>query len=469
MAKSKMHKLNQSMNEIVKIALYIRVSTDRQAEEGYSIDVQKERLIAFTKTLDGNVSYELYIDDGFSGATLDRPAIQRLILDARSKAITHVCVYKLDRLSRSQKDTLHLIEDIFLPNNIAFISIQESFNTATAFGRAVVGILSVFAQLERENIYERTRSGMQKRVEAGYWPGGGGVPFGYDYDLEKGILVPNSDADTVRQLYDLYIKGHSLQSIANMLGLKYEKLAAQILLRKTNIGIIEYNGVEYQGQHEPIVPREVFEKAVALHAQRSEKRLVSKTKHLLTGLVYCGVCGAKMRYQKWGNAGYKLVCYSQQISKPYLIKDPDCNNETVWAEAIENAVISDLMDMTAEEINSDGTEGAPISLEETLQKKKSSLEAKLKRLYDLYAEAGNRILLESINELTDEIKKLSKKIEEEADKGIWSESAKAAKERLKNIRETWNYMDVREKRNLICSVIEKITVTHSSVRIDYKY
>ena len=189
MAKSKMQKIAQNADKIIKAALYVRVSTDRQAEEGYSIDVQTERLIAFTKTMDGDVSYELYIDDGFSGASLVRPAMQRLITAASDKTITHVCVYKLDRLSRSQKDTLHLIEDIFLPNNIAFVSIQESFNTATAFGRAVVGILSVFAQLERENIYERTRSGMQKRVEAGFWPGGGGVPFGYDYDLDNPLIL----------------------------------------------------------------------------------------------------------------------------------------------------------------------------------------------------------------------------------------------------------------------------------------
>ena len=468
MAKSKMRRLTEDPNKLVKIALYVRVSTDRQAEEGYSIEVQKERLVAFSKTLDGEVSYEFYIDDGFSGATLERPAMQRLILDAKSKAVTHICVYKLDRLSRSQKDTLHLIEDVFLPNNIAFISIQESFNTATAFGRAVVGILSVFAQLERENIYERTRSGLQKRVEAGFWPGGGGVPFGYDYDLEKGILVPNSDADTVRQVYNLYLKGYSLQNIANILGLKYEKLASQILLRKTNIGIIEYNGVEYKGRHEPIVSLETFEKAMALHAQRSEKGLAAGTKHLLTGLVYCGVCGAKMRYQKWGNAGNKLVCYSQQISKPYLVKDPDCDNETVWAEDIEKAVVADLMEMTADEIGSEDSD-KPASLSETLNKKKALAEQKLRRLYDLYSDSANNVLLASINEQTDEIKKLEEKIKDEDNRGLWTKNAEAAKEKLRNIRETWNYMDIQEQRNLICSVIDKITVTHNSVRIDYRY
>ncbi|MEG1461409.1 MAG: recombinase family protein, partial [Oscillospiraceae bacterium] len=469
MSKSKMQRVNPAANAQIRAALYIRVSTDRQAEEGYSIEVQKERLIAFTKTLDGSVTYETYIDDGFSGASLTRPAMERLILAAENKTITHICVYKLDRLSRSQKDTLHLIEDIFLPNNIAFVSIQESFNTATAFGRAVVGILSVFAQLERENIYERTRSGMQKRVEAGLWPGGGGVPFGYDYDLEKGILQPNADADAVRQIYELYLKGFSLQVIANRLGLKYEKLASQILTRKTNLGLIEYNGVEYKGQHEPIISREIFEKAMALRALRSENRLVSKTRHLLTGLVYCGVCGAKMRYQKWGKAGYKLVCYSQQSSKPYLVRDPHCDNETVWAEDIEKAVIADLFSVTPQEIAPGESAPPRQTIPELLENKKAVLETKLRRLYDLYAEAGNQVLLESIQGLNEEIKKLEGKIAEEKEKGVWTQNAKIAREQLKNVSQTWEFMDIPQRRNLICSLIDRISLSHNQVRIDYKY
>lgn len=465
MSKSKMQKIS-SAERPAKIALYVRVSTDRQAEEGYSIDVQTERLTAFTKTLDGPVSFEVYVDDGYSGASLARPAMERLISDAESRLITHVCVYKLDRLSRSQKDTLHLIEDVFLPNNVAFISVQESFNTATAFGRAVVGILSVFAQLERENIYERTRSGMQKRVEAGFWPGGGGVPFGYDYDPEQGILVPNDDAETVRRLYELYLRGFSLQSIADRLGLKYEKLAAQILLRKTNIGKIEYNGVEYQGRHVPIVSEDIFYRAMALHARRRESRLAPTTAHLLTGLVYCGVCGAKMRYQKWGKAGYKLVCYSQQSSKPYLIKDPDCDNETVWAEDIERAVISDLFAMTPAKISPNGERTPTVS--ETLTRRRQSLETKLGRLYDLYAESANRVLLESINALLSEIEHLDKSIAAEQAQGERSESVKAAREKLLSLAGVWEHLETAEKRTLLCSLVDRITISHGSVVIEYR-
>lgn len=466
MVKSKMQKISSAGGNVL-VALYVRVSTDRQAEEGYSVEVQKERLEAYTKVLEGVVQTEFYVDDGFSGSSLNRPAMQRLISDAKAKKITHVCVNKLDRLSRSQKDTLYLIEDIFLPNNIAFISIQESFNTATAFGRAVVGIISVFAQLERENIYERTRSGMQKRVEEGYWPGGGGVPFGYDYDSGLGILVPNADAEKVRQVYELYLRGWSLQNIANTLGLKYEKLASQILSRKTNIGLIEYNGVEYKGRHEAIVSPEIYERAMTLKQQRSERRLLPETRYLLTGLVWCGVCGAKMRYQKWGKAGRKLVCYSRQISKPYLVRDPNCTNEPIWANEVEDAVISDLFSFTADEIESDGD--SAFSVYELLKKQKESAEIKLKRLYELFAESANDVLRESINEQYEEVAALEKKLSEEKERGRWSKTAVLAKESLKNVRNTWEYMDKRERRSLVCSVIERITVTHSEVRIEYKF
>lgn len=130
-----------------KVGIYIRVSTQEQANEGYSIQAQKERLISYCKAKDWHI-VDIYTDGGYSGSNLDRPGIQKLIADIEK--IDMVLVYKLDRLSRSQKDTLYLIEDIFLKNNVDFVSMNESFDTSTPFGRAMIGILSVFAQLERE-------------------------------------------------------------------------------------------------------------------------------------------------------------------------------------------------------------------------------------------------------------------------------------------------------------------------------
>lgn len=119
-------------------AIYIRVSTDSQAEEGYSIDAQKEQLSAYCVSK-GIRDYEFYIDGGWSGSNIDRPEMQRLIEDVNRDRISHVIVYKLDRLSRSQKDTLYLIEDVFNPHGVDFVSLNESMDTSTPMGRLMWG------------------------------------------------------------------------------------------------------------------------------------------------------------------------------------------------------------------------------------------------------------------------------------------------------------------------------------------
>lgn len=475
MSKSKMRKVAQVISQLTKvvIAKYIRVSTDKQREEGYSVDIQKERLEAYARSMypegEYEVEYREYVDDGYSGGSLDRPKMNQLIEDVKNGEVTHVVVVKLDRLSRSQKDTLYLIEDVFLPHNVAFISMNESFNTATPFGRAVVGILSVFAQLERENIFERTRSGMQKRVELGYWPGGGRVPFGYDYDANEGILVPNKDADTVRHIYDLYLQGYALQTIANMCGLKYDKLAQQIITRKSNTGVIVYNGVEYQGRHQPIVSLETYQKAMAMMAERSANRYTSMTEHLLTGLVYCGKCGSKMRYQKWGKYGTKFVCYSQQKSKPYLVKDPNCDNQKPWAEDVESVVLDIVFRRAGQSVESDENNDASCSIEQILKDQRSDLEKKLKRLYNLYAIGEDDVLVSSIQGVKKEISQLDQKLKAESERSAITKHMQETQEQLNTLQECWPYMTVAEKQNILRSVINKIVITDDHVHVDFKY
>lgn len=468
MSKSKMKRIAPVADtEKQVVALYVRVSTDKQREEGYSVDIQKERLRAYASSMFPDADVVEYIDDGFSGGSLDRPRMQTLIEDAKNKQITHVIVMKLDRLSRSQKDTLYLIEDVFLPHNVAFISMGESFNTATPFGRAVVGILSVFAQLERENIFERTRSGMQKRVELGYWPGGGRVPFGYDYDATQGILVPNKDADTVRRMYDMYINGMSLQNIANVCGLSYEKLAGQIIKRKSNTGVIVYNGNEYKGLHEPIVSEEVYNQAMLRMAERSAARCTVFPHHMLSGLVYCGKCGAKMRYQKWGKAGNKLICYSQQTSKPYLVKDENCDNIRPWAEDVEAVVLRALF-MRPSELK-EAEEAPQRTMLDILEEQKAEANRKLRRLYDLYATAQDDMLLNAIEDARKQIQTIEQKIEMEARRDSVHKHAESVREKLTDVESCWPHMSDMEKQILLRDVINKVVVEDDHVHIDFRY
>lgn len=449
-----------------KTAIYARVSTDAQREEGYSIDAQKEMAEAFVKSK-GIKNFEFYVDGGFSGSNLERPALQKLINDVKSGKIGTVVVYKLDRLSRSQKDTLYLIEDIFNPNNVDFISMNESMDTSTPLGRLMLGILSAFAQLERENIKERTRMGMKERVKSGLWMGGGRIPFGYDYDKENGILVPNDDAKNVKKAYQLYLEGYSTAKIARILGLKYEKLAYQILKRKSNAGYITYNGEEYKGMHEPIISEEVYNKTMEMMERRSDIRR-QNSNYLLTGLIICGKCGAKMRYQKWGKDKCKIVCYSKDKSKPHLVKDENCDNPPMEAAELENAVIEDLFLFSLKKENGKNEEEV-LSVTDILKEKYSQNVKKLKRLYDLYAKSDDDILLDTIEELRKETEKSKNLLEAEQNKSSKIKNKVKLKAKLETIRDTWKYMSKEEQRTVICSVLEKIVVNGDEVNIYYKF
>ena len=468
MSKSKMLKVVEASSHVA-LALYRRVSTDRQADEGYSLDVQKEKLIAFSKTMENVEEIREYTDDGYSGGSLDRPGMRQMIEDVESGIITHVVVVKLDRLSRSQKDTLHLIEDIFTPNNVAFISIMESFNTDTAFGRAMVGILSVFAQLERENIFERTRGGMQKRVEAGYWPGGGRTPYGYDYDPAQGILVPNEDAEKVRYIYDRYLAGIGMQTIADELGLKYERIVYNIITRKSNTGVIVYNGVEYQGRHEAIVSLDTYERAIDLLAVRSSNKLVSKTDHLLTGMVYCGRCGAKMRYMKWGKAGYKLVCYSQQKSKEYLVRDPNCDGPSPWAEDVEAGVVEALFTVSKSRLEGAQKTVNAVDTAQMLQEQLHKAEVALGRLYDLYADSGDSILYDRIQEKKAEVARIGESLVDENIKAASRRKIIRTYEQIDTIQSAWGEMTTQERRAVLASVVESVTINGEYTDVKLKY
>ncbi len=450
-----------------KAAIYIRVSTDYQAEEGYSIDAQKQQLSAYC--ISKNIKdYEFYIDGGWSGSNIERPEMQRLIQDVKKNKISHVIVYKLDRLSRSQKDTLYLIEDVFNPHGVDFVSLNESMDTSTPMGRLMLGILSAFAQLERENIRMRTRMGMKERVKNGLWMGGGRVPFGYDYDKDQGILVPNEDAEKVREIYNLYINGKSPQEIANLLGLKYDRLVYQILTRKSNYGIIEYNGEEYQGKHTPIITKEIYDTAMNCMVERSKVRSNSSD-HLLTGLIYCGKCGAKMRYSKWGNKGYKLVCYSQQTSKPYLVKDENCDQEKVWADEVETVVISSIFEFANNYKPSETETIFPNDTVSLLYKQQESLNKKLKKLYELYSESDDEddVLIDSITSLKLKIKNINKQIEADTNRSIINARRRERVQILSTISELWDEMDIIQKKNIIRKLIRKIEVTDNNVHVDF--
>ena len=408
--------------------------------------------------------YEYYIDGGYSGKDLNRPAIQKLISDCKSGKIDCVFVFKLDRISRSQKDTLYLIEEVFNKYNVGFISIRENFDTTTPFGKAMIGILSVFAQLERETILERTRIGIQKRAESGLWRGGGKIPYAYDYDSTLGILVPNKDrVEKLHNMISLYLDGLSFNKLESIFGMD-ESLISQIILNRTNLGIVPYKGQEFIGQHEAVISEETYNRLIETIKMRSKTR--TERHYLLSGKIYCGKCGAKYRYQKWGK---RLICYcySQQKSKPKFIKDPNCQNKRWDSFEIEDAVLECLFAMALDEnlfrTNYKLTE---VNVLEEYENRLIKVQKQIENLVNFIAEnIAVEVTKKKLENLETEKETLEKEISD-----IKSKNEKNINKLdiLKNLKSTWFNMTFDEQRLIIEHIVDKVIVTNNNIDIKLK-
>jgi len=250
-------------NTDIKAAAYIRVSTDEQADHGYSLAIQRER-IAAQIAAKGWQLCRVYEDAGHSGGTLNRPALAGLLADIAAGEVGAVVVYRLDRLSRRQRDTMYLLEDVFLKQNIELVSICESLDTSSPAGRAMIGMLSVFAQLERDTITERLSGGRRQKAKTGGYAGGGAA-IGYTAARGSKALLPDEEkAATVRRVFALREDKLTLQAIADRLnseghatkrGARFTPTQVMRILRRKDFykGGYSYGGVSGPGAHVAIL------------------------------------------------------------------------------------------------------------------------------------------------------------------------------------------------------------------------
>ena len=470
----------------MRVALYPRVSGHEQ-EDNYSIPEQIKRMKAYCEAR-GWMVYKIYTDSGFSGSNLNRPGLQSLIKDSESGKFDMVLVYKLDRLSRSQKDTLYLIEDVFDNHNVFFTSITENFDTSTPTGKAFLGILAVFAQFEREQIRERTMIGKESRAKEGKWHGSKWLPIGYDY--ENDMLIQNEyEVMQIKEAADLFLKGTPVRSIANMLnekGYRHKhgngewdaKTIRRVLQNPVNIGMMKHRDKYYQGTQKPIFDQKTYDAIMVIMNERKEKYGTTYKPYssLLGGMLYCKHCGGKYARQGNGNGLYYYSCYSRNKSQKKMIKDPNCKNKNYRMSDLDYMIVSAITQLSIdEEYIQQMKDEKPVNdvaeKIKTINSEIESIATQISNMMDLYSLGG--MPLDVINQKVTALNARKTSLEKELDslavpdtdnEGMTAEQIQT----LANVINNEN-LTLEDKRSIVQSLIYYIEIDNEDIVIHWKF
>jgi site-specific DNA recombinase len=286
-----------------RVAIYLRRSTDED-HQPFSLEAQETKLRAFVASQPGEWQIVALYSDDASGATLDRPDLQKALRAARAGLFDTLLVYRVDRFSRSLRDLTTLLDDL-ADAEVVFRSATEPFDTSTPVGRMLVQMLGVFAEFERETIIDRVVAGMERKASKGLWTGGA-RPLGYRLDRRLDRLVPDEQEVTVvRQIFELYTT-HRLgtRSIATKLndqGLRTrtgrpwsQHTVELILTNRVYLGEKRFRDIVVADAHTPLISAEQFDAAQRILAKRSAamgQRAANPSEYALTGLIRCPRCG----------------------------------------------------------------------------------------------------------------------------------------------------------------------------------
>jgi site-specific DNA recombinase len=351
--------VNNNTEHVVRVAIYSRVSTAEQADSNTSLDFQNGQLTNYCH-LQGWEIFQNYVDPGFTGKDGNRPALKRMLADAKLGLFNRVLVIKLDRLSRNLRLLLE-IEETLKQSGVSVASIKESIDTSVAIGRTVFQVLGLVSEWERDNIIERTKAGRLQRYKEGKWAGGP-VPFGYDYDRETKKLVINAnEAIIVKRIFNEYINGGTLNGVASSLQRDHIpprsthsmgwRLNAvhNILLNPIYKGnqivnrhchIADIKKVDMTKAIEiavpPIVSNDLWQKAQNRLSTNVHNKPAKRGEYLLQGLITCGLCGYVFKSDK--NKDKRFYMCRGRMKDKHLDGSEKCKAPSFRADWLENEV-----------------------------------------------------------------------------------------------------------------------------------
>ena len=356
-----------------RVGIYVRVSTEMQSAEGYSIDGQINQIKEYCNFHHFEVK-DIYADRGISGKSMNRPELQRMLKDANEGHIDCVMVYKTNRLARNTSDLLKIVEDLH-KQNVEFFSLSERMEVNTSSGKLMLQILASFSEFERNNIVENVFMGQTRRAQEGYYQGN--LPLGYDKipDSKHELMINQHEANIVKYIFESYAKGHGYRKMANALNHKgyvtkkgnpfNTSAIAYILSNPFYIGKIQFakykdwnekrrkglndNPVVADGKHSPIISQELWDKVQARKKQVSKKPQVhGKGTNILTGLISCPKCSASMSASTTTNTlkdGTKKRIRYYSCSNFRNKGSKVCSANSVRADVIEKYVMDQILEI----------------------------------------------------------------------------------------------------------------------------
>ncbi|GBF25454.1 DNA-invertase hin [bacterium MnTg02] len=346
----------------LRCAIYTRKSTEDGLEQDFnSLDAQREACEAYIASQAGEGWHLIrtrYDDGAYSGGTMDRPALRRLLADIQAGKVDTVVVYKVDRLTRSLADFARIVEH-FDANDVSFVSITQAFNTTTSMGRLTLNMLLSFAQFEREVTGERIRDKIAASKRKGMWMGGV-VPLGYDV-IDRKLIINETEAETVRMLFRLYLQHANVRLVKE----EADRRGLRTKLRKSNsgrrkggepftrghiykllanpiyVGEIGHKGERHAGEHEAIITKtwDAVQEQLGRNAVVRHRNSNAKSPSLLAGILF-DEDGNRMAPSHASKAGRR---YRYYVSRPATGKSPDA--DTGWrlpAPMIEAAVLNGI-------------------------------------------------------------------------------------------------------------------------------
>lgn len=396
----------QKQKDLKLTALYCRVSTTEQAQEGFSLETQVDKLTAYTR-FQGWQDIEIFLDDGVSASTMRRPELQRLIALIKQGKVARVLTLAVDRLSRNLLDLLQFVE-LCEQHDTAYVCAALNFDTSTPIGRMVLQILAAFAEFERAMISTRVKDTMaeiaQKKKRYLAVP-----PFGYEFDTDKNLVIVPEQADWLSKAADMFITGYGYRAVAQFLneaGVKTRKgkewessSVRQTLTNELYNGKIiwgrryydkagkmkwrpEEEWIVHENAHPPIFTDEQWteiNKRIERKVPRGGQR---QYKYRLSGLMACADCGSKMVSRSYGSKGpHKdkkiFVCSAYQ-------KKASCRFNYIFTEEANAQVRAYLEDMgrglKIEDLDIEG----PASREKEFARREAAIDTKFQRQIAAY-------------------------------------------------------------------------------------